>query len=442
MANWYVYSGAGGTASGANWANAFTTLFAGTFAAAAGDTVWVAHDHSETAASAKTITGGGTATAIMRVICANRAGSVPPVSADLRTTALVITTGTNSIAFNVSFVYVYGIIFQSGTGTTATTLTLGGSNANAFQFFEACSFQKLTTNASQGAITVGNGSFRMRTDWKNCTIKFGNTGDGIAVRAVAFTWRDTASAISGATIPTTLFQVSVSLTASSIVLLEGVDLSALSTGTIVGAVPTPTKHLIKDCKIASGTVIAATPTDQGGAETISSRTDGSGHNYRVEKWQYAGTETVETTIVRTGGATDGTTPVAKKIVTTANSALVCPFEALPIAIWNDVSGSSVTCTVYGIWGGGAVPNNDDIWMEVEYLSSSGDGKGSFVSCGKADVLASNAALSTDASTWGGSTTKFKMAVTFTPQQKGAIFIYVKAAKVSTTFYIDPLAVLT
>jgi len=443
MANWYVYSGAGGSASGADWTNAKTTLQAGITGSTAGDTIWVAHDHAETAGAAKTITGGGSATAITRIICANRAGSVPPVSADLRATGSVTTTGAFSVSLNMTFVYVYGLIFNSGNGANPNGMVIANA-AVGYQLYEACSFRKLGTTNAQGAIVIGQGTGKVRVDWKNCTVQFGATGDGIAIKMAAFSWRDTASAILGATIPTTLFQTSASaaIAGSSNILIEGVDISALSTNTIVGAMPHPTKVLIKDCKIASGTVIAAAPSDQGGAETVSSRTNGSGVNYRVEKWQYAGTETVETTIVRTGGATDGTTPIAKKLVTSANSALVCPFDAIPIAIWNDVTGSTVTCTVYGVWGGGAVPNNDDIWMDVEYLSSSGDGKGSFATCGKADVLASNAALTSDSSTWGGSTTKFKMVVTFTAQQKGAIFIYVRAAKVSTTFYIDPKAVLT
>ena len=77
--------------------------------------------------------------------------------------------------------------------------------------------------------------------------------------------------------------------------------------------------------------------------------------------------TEETTIVRTGGASDGTTPISWKIVTTANCNYSMPFECPPIAIWNDTTGSAVTATVEGIWGGGAVPNDDEVWLEVEYL---------------------------------------------------------------------------
>lgn len=156
---------------------------------------------------------------------------------------------------------------------------------------------------------------------------------------------------------------------------------------------------------------------------------------------------METTIVRGGGATqpdaDGDdTTVAWKITTTANSKWVLPFESLPIAIWNDTVGSAVTATVYGIWGGGAVPNHDEIWLEVEYPGSTSYPLGSFANDTKADNLASGAAQSSDASTWGGSTTAFALAVTFTPQMAGPIYARVKAAKASSTFYIDPKVTLS
>ena len=139
----------------------------------------------------------------------------------------------------------------------------------------------------------------------------------------------------------------------------------------------------------------------------------------------------ETTIVRTGGASDGTTPIAWKIVTTANCTYSLPFECPPIAIWNDTTGSAVTATVEGIWGGGAVPHDDEIWLDVEYLGDASSPQGSFVNDGKADLLTTAANQTSSSETWGGSTTKFKLAVTFTPQQKGWVYARVKCAKASS-----------
>ena len=73
----------------------------------------------------------------------------------------------------------------------------------------------------------------------------------------------------------------------------------------------------------------------------------------------------------------------------------------------------------------------------------GSPQGSVISSGKASILATNAANSSDSSAWGGSTTAFKMAVTFTPQLAGYLNVRVMAAKALTsTFYIDPKPVLS
>src|SRR6185436_3707180 len=114
-----------------------------------------------------------------------------------------------------------------------------------------------------------------------------------------------------------------------------------------------------------------------------------------------------------------------------------PFECPPIAIWNDTTGSR-TATVQGICGGGAVPNDDEIWLEVEYLGDASSPQGSFVNDGKADLLATAAAQTAASETWGGSTTDFALAVTFTAAQKGWCYARVKIGKASSTFYIDPL----
>jgi hypothetical protein len=172
------------------------------------------------------------------------------------------------------------------------------------------------------------------------------------------------------------------------------------------------------------------------------RCDSGDTNYRHERYRYAGMQTTETTIVRTGGASDGTTPIAWKIITTANSKRYKPFEALPISIWNETTGSAITLTVQGIWGGGAVPTNADIWMDVEYLGTSGFPLGGFASSGPADQLAAGTNLSAGSGTWGGSTTKFTLSKQITPQEKGPITVYIKAALASSTFYIDPKITVT
>ena len=90
--------------------------------------------------------------------------------------------------------------------------------------------------------------------------------------------------------------------------------------------------------------------------------------------------------MRTGGATDGTTPISWKMVTTANSSYSLPFVCPPIAIWNDTTGSARTATIEGIWGGGATPLDSECWVDVEYLGDASSPQGSFVNDCAADLL--------------------------------------------------------
>lgn len=224
---------------------------------------------------------------------------------------------------------------------------------------------------------------------------------------------------------------------------EGIDLSALGSGkTLVGAITVGSTVLFKDCKLGASVTVATVPAFPGATVTDLVRCDSGDTNYRTERYRYEGTQTTETTIVRTGGASDGTTLFAWKIVTTANSERYLPFECLPISIWNETVGSAITLTVQGIWGGGAVPTNADIWMDVEYLGTSGFPLGSIVTSGPADQLAAGTNLPAGSGTWGGSTTKFALTMSITAQEKGPITVYVKAAAASQTFYIDPLITVT
>lgn len=440
MANVYVDSNAVGAGTGADWANAFTTLAAALTAKAAGDDFWIAHNHAETQASSMTLACPGSVAAPCRIVCVNSLGTVPPVAADLRTTASITTTGNFGITMT-GFAYLYGITFNSGTGANATQIIIGDAS-NFWYYFDSCALKKLGTSGTTSAIGFGRqaGAGRDRVTLNNTTLTFGATGDRINLKSIDLIWRNTPNAIGGATFPTILFSSANNVGGQAFI--EGVDLSALGSNTLVDDYNSPRRFVFKDCKLGASAVIQAAQTNPGSAETYLVRSDSAATNYRHEKYSHLGNQTVETTIVRTGGASDGVTPIAWKIVTGANAKFYMPFEAIPINLWNDTAGSSVTATLYGIWGGGAVPNNDDIWAEVEYLGSASFPIGSFASSAKASVLATNAALASDSSNWGGSTTKFKIAVTFTPQMKGPLAVRVFAATPSTTFYIDPLIALS
>jgi len=263
-----------------------------------------------------------------------------------------------------------------------------------------------------------------------------------------FEWLATASAIDvGGAIPTTLFGPDTDHNGGVLATINGVDLSALGSGkNLVNSTGQRTsQYNFINCKLGASVTVSGNPSEDAAFTQIID-CDSGATNYRHERWAYQGSQVIETTIVRTGGATDGTTPISWKIVTTANSGPNNPFSSLPMAIWNDTTSANVTVTVYGIWGGGAVPNNDDVWIEVSYMGSASSPIATINAAnGLADVLAAGTAQSSDSSTWGGSTTAFKMSVTLSspqPALKGPPYATVKAAKASSTFYVDPKPVLS
>jgi hypothetical protein len=155
MASYYVYSGAAGSNNGSSWANAFTTLTAAFVTEAAGDTLYVAHDHTESTAAAITLTSSGTSTNLTKIVCVDRAGSVPPVSADRRATAQVITTGASAINLT-GFAHYDGIIFSAGSVASTANINVPSASGQALRL-DNCSL-RLGNTSTGSRIQVGGAS--------------------------------------------------------------------------------------------------------------------------------------------------------------------------------------------------------------------------------------------------------------------------------------------
>lgn len=400
----------------------------------AGNKFFIANNHAETQATSLTLPNIGVSGNPAFFYCVNRAGSVPPVSADLRSDQTTVTTpacaqvtltaGNLQLFSNATpSTYWYGVVFTTGTGAGHVTINNGFLN-----IFENCSFRKLTTGADAAAINLGGGVIL-----NNTTLQFGSTGDNMRFNGF---WKNTPTAIIGSAFPTTLIINTSGYT------LFGVDLSALGSGSTIMQ-SNGVGNLI-NCKLGASVTTGQTPgyTVPYGVAPRVICCDSGATSYRTEQYLFEGTQTIETTIIRTGGATDGTTPISWKIVSTASSKWVDPYISLPITIWNDSTSAITTLTIYGTTTGGGVSNNDDIWVEVEYLGSASTPQGSFITTTKADNLAASTTTnnSSDASTWGGggAGNGFKMVVpSFTPGMKGPLNITIKVAKASSTYYIDP-----
>lgn len=413
---------------------------------AAGDSIFPSSNHNAAYAAAATLLFAGTPASLNQITSVDESvsGHIPPGGADVKAGAIEATTGNNSFTpGGIGYAYIRGVTFNGGTGAVGAVINLGTSGDHNLTF-ENCALAKLGTGVGTWTLGIAASTSKQKVTLINTTIQQGNVGDSIRVRN-QLAWRNTASAIQGATVPTTLFGDGGDL------VLQGIDLSALGSGkTIIGAQTQPDRIYLNDCKFGASVTVAVTPTDPT-PEIYVTRSDSSGTNYVEQVYRYTGTQIDETTIVRTGGATDGTTPKSRKITTTANSKWVLPFESNPIAIWNNTTGGNVTVTIHGTWNQNAVPNNDDIWIDVEYLGSNTSPLGSFATATKANNLASGTPLTADhTSVWGGGGSgagwsPFVISVLLSapqPAQVGTIYVYVKGAKATSTFYIDPLVTLS
>jgi len=434
MAIYYVWSGATGTANGSSWANAYTTFSSGV-GGKAGDTVYVAHDHSELSAAINATPGliGNPC----KTVCVNRAGTVPPVPADRRATAVVATSANNAISLG-GYQHIDGIIFIAGNSTGIANITLCNSSGYYLRL-DNCSLRLGSTGNGQIILGAGSngGNF---VELNNTTASFAAVGQSIATGGCLSRWRNTPSALIGAQVPTILF--TLPNFSGSKLECAGVDLSAAGSGkTLVGTSGLTMGNVLQflDCKLNASVTKSVVPSSPGSDEVDFVRSGATG-NYNVFRHRWQGTLEQETTIIRTGGASDGTTGISWKVITTASCNFSLPFECPPIAIWNDTIGSSRTATIEGI--AAALPTDAEVWVDCEFLGDGSSPQGSFVNDGKADLIVTAANQTSSTEIWGGSTAAFKLAVTFTAQQKGWIYARVRVGKPSSTIYIDPLITLT
>lgn len=438
----------GGQAPHARLANVFGSNWW-----AAGNTIYIGDNHAE---SGTTITLSPQSALLSKVICHNHSGSYPPGSGNLATTATI--TASSSIGLNMQGpFYFYGITFGGPVPGNMGICNSSGSNANApnWCYFDNCSFAPLS--GANGGLALGpGGSSYCDIIWNNCTVKLGTTAAYVNPQSCKFTWQNTGAVLaSGSSVPTGATALIEPGTPAqgrvTNIVLEALDLSQI-TGNLFNSANSTTLTastvIVRDCKLNASTTIA-TPAGSEVVELV--RSDSGATAYKSARYAYEGTETTETSITRVGGAVDPTGQVqTRKIITTANSQWLKPFKAEPYAIWNSTTGANVTVTVYGTLNAGAVPFNDDIWLEVGYLGSSATPLGTIVTTTKASVLAANAAVASDSSSWNGGGSgagwsPFKLVATLSSPQPGLagyIDVRVRAAKASTTYYIDPKIELT
>ena len=407
-----------------------------------GDRVFVAHNHAFSTTGTYSVSGtDGSETFPVRVYCVNASGSVPPVSADLRTTATETSTGEIDLWNGVT-----GCAYFYGLGWSGANFRVGPAGGNQTELvFDSCNFT-FTGGSFMLIGSNGGNSNISRVEFINTPVIFSAVGQSIYPNG-KFIWRNTASAIGAGTVPTHLFDHSngtFSIGAVDVT-LDGLDLNALNTALFMFPADNGFVNFKAfNCKLNASVTVSNSPSKRCQEAHIFA-CDSAGNSARNEKYCSDGTMTTETTIVRSSGASDGTTPVSWKAVTSGDPNKAFQLELPPIAVWNSATGSSKTATIE-IVNDGTTLNSDDIWVEVEYLGASGSPLASIVSSRPADHLTTGSALTTSSVTWTttglASPVKQKLSVSFTPQMAGLVRAKVCIAKASKTIYVDPMVTIS
>lgn len=441
MADKYVRSTDGNNADdGSTWALAEADLHTPTWVA--GDRIFVSQVHAQSTAGTITIALAGTVASPTQLLCANDAAE-PPTA--LATTGTVATTGATSITVTGS-AYIYGLTITAGSGVSNSNLFLAAAADNV-QTFEQCVLESGSTGSSGFTVTFGVGSSTRGAEaiLIDTDIKLNHVNSYISVVNGILRWKG------GALLGSAISQKIISFGSTGRggnAEIDGVDLSnAAATVDLVAAGTGVFRAVFRNCKLPASWSGDLCTTFYPGVQVEMYNCDSGDTNYRLWIENNAGSVKHETTIVRTGGASDGTTAQAWKITTGADAEYPAVVIRTPeIVAWNDTTGSSVTATVEIVHdsqgaGSGSKFQDDEIWLEVMYLGTSGVPLGSWIRDCKADVLAAaaNQADSTETWTTTGLTTpvKQKLSVTFTAQEKGFVHARVVMAKASKTCYVCP-----
>lgn len=448
MAIVYLRSTDGNDADdGSTWALADATLAASIVAAGAGGTSFVSDNHAETQASSLSIVSSGIPSNPAVILCVDDTGDPEPPTA-LAITAAITTTGASAMSIAGSF-YCYGVTFNVGTGGTAADFNFDLNNADDIQFFEKCIFKILTTNQNaQLIIGSNNNALNGKMVWKDVDILMSHTGSEILMY-VNLHWIG-GSWLSGGTIPTGGIFISGGNNRHDHLLVENVDLSQIGASSeLVDVGNINGNYIFRNCLLSAslgGFTTGAFPGPSG-AKVIIENCDSGDTNYKFEHISYEGNVREETTIIRTGGASDSDTGFSMEMVSSANTAYpLIPLESLEIPVRIDSVGSSLAITVEIVHdsqgsGAGSDLQDDEIGLHVSFSDTLNSTQYTLNTSEKADYLAAATDYANSSETWTttGLTTPVKqtLTVTMTPEEKGYYVIKVLLYKASSTVFVCP-----
>lgn len=345
MATIYVDSNAtGGGQTGADWANAFLTLTHATvLGSAAGQEIWVAHNHKETGTSAVSIafTAADNYGNPIRVLCVNTGTNELDTGAEVETTG-----GASDITLSGDCLYVYGIRFD-----TTDDLTIASAFDNIV--LDHCVLE--VTDALNLSGTLHNGVHLI-----GCTLDNKDTSllNILTSGEQYITIRDCVFAASGGTPTSEIFAKADS---GAVVVITDCDLSARSGSALIdsattGAAGKVNTFTFRRCKLPTGYTVFSTDIAEPSTEVLLEACDDGTITDPplMEYYTYYGTVKADLTHhYRTGGADDGENANAYSwaMVATANRTVetYTPLRSPPITIWTDPKSSISGATARGLF---------------------------------------------------------------------------------------------
>jgi hypothetical protein len=434
MATYFLWSGAGGSETGADWTNAFLTYTAALAAAtASGDVIRVHKTHTEELAVDTIYTHQNH----ISVICVDKDASDAPST--MGTAAWIgHSTTYRAISMAGAFrVFIYGITFRI-SGSQADSLNLSSTDGSHFEYESCYLWQGNTNNVS--SIRCGAADAQSFTKLKNCSIRFNATGQLFHV--VSRLVIEGGELVASGTIPTGgLFVAIVTDSAGSSLDCIGFDMSYLGSNPIVGNATTNAfTAKFAQCKLGTGFVALATQTNlnRSSAEVyLFDCAVGDTHGF-FGYYNSMGSIISDTGIYFTSGAA----AQSWKITTTADCSYYTPFETPWFGYYNSTL-SAVTPYVEILRDGSATAYQDDeVWLDVLAKTTSGSTQSTLTTDRMAPLgTPANHAAGAGLGSWTGESGtawsgKMVMA-SLTPAEAGHIQARIVVGEPSITVYADP-----
>lgn len=436
MTTYYLNSGAGGGATGADWTNAFLTFTAALAAATTiGDVIKVHKAHTEELGTTDTTYTFG---ASIAVICVDKDAS--DALAVMGTSAWIGSSSSSltiTLAASSKRTYMYGLTFRNASNASDDIrFSTDGHHCVA----EACYLWLGTTNGS-GSIALGSQDANTFIHLRDTTIRFGATAH--ALKIIGKVLMEGCTLASAGTAPTTLMTFAFGNDpGGSTGEFVGCDFSYVGSGTLVGDSTTQAATArFSQCKLGSGYVAIATQTHLSRASIdvyINDCASGDTHGL-FGHHNPMGSTVSDTGIYFTAGAA----AQSWKIVTTANCSLYTPYESPWFGYYNTGT-SAITPYVEILRDGSTTAYQDDeVWMDIAAKVTTTSTIATLYS-DRMTLLgtAANQDAGAGLGSWtgeGGTAWSGKLALgsSITPAENGHIQARIVVGEPSITVYADP-----